>query len=113
MQPIKSSDPSTPVDKLISTSKEFVGKSKNVIYISQISLIFIVVIACIVNLSLTEANQPLWASLLSGCLGYILPTPKPKTLGEGKKFNSMINEQPSEGLLRDTSEQQLSGLLSR
>jgi hypothetical protein len=56
----------------------FGGKfpKQEVIYLSQVILIYIVVIACIINLSLWDANQSLWVSLLSGCIGYILPSPK-------------------------------------
>ena len=56
----------------------FGGKfpKQEVIYLSQVALIYIVVIACVINLSIWGVNQSLWASLLSGCIGYILPSPK-------------------------------------
>ncbi len=56
----------------------FGGKfpKQEIIYLCQVALIYVVVIACLVNLSLWDTNQSLWASLLSGCLGYILPSPK-------------------------------------
>ena len=56
----------------------FGGKfpKQEVIYLSQVALIYIVVLACIVNLTVWDVNQSLWASLMSGCLGYILPSPK-------------------------------------
>lgn len=38
-------------------------------------LVYVVVIACLINLSLGLENQSLWASLLSGSLGYMLPAP--------------------------------------
>lgn len=47
-----------------------------VIFFSQVLLIYIVVIACVLNLSLSTANQSLWSSLLSGSVGYLLPSPK-------------------------------------
>ena len=49
---------------------------QEVIYLSQVVLIYVVVIACIINLSLRVVNESLWASMLSGCIGYILPAPK-------------------------------------
>ena len=49
---------------------------QEVIYFTQVVLIYIVVIACIVNLSFWDDNQSLWVSLLSSCIGYILPSPK-------------------------------------
>lgn len=45
-------------------------------YYSQIILIYIVVVACIVNLTLGTSDSARWSSLLSACLGYILPAPK-------------------------------------
>jgi hypothetical protein len=47
-----------------------------VIYFIQVILIYIVVVTCLINLSLGWGNQALWSSLLSGGLGYILPSPK-------------------------------------
>ena len=55
---------------------------KQIIYLTQVVLIYIVVIACIVNLSISENNQSLWASLLSGSIGYLLPSP---SFGKKKK----------------------------
>ena len=54
-----------------------------VAYFCQVIAIFIVIIACVLNLSLNNGNKPeLWASLLSGCLGYLLPAPKIKRRNE-------------------------------
>jgi len=49
---------------------------EEIIFFTQVILIYIVVIACVVNLSFTDNNTSLWSSLLSGCLGYLLPSPK-------------------------------------
>lgn len=46
-----------------------------IIYLSQVVLIYIVVCACIINLSISPNNHSLWASILSGALGYLLPSP--------------------------------------
>ena len=56
-----------------------------VIYFSQILLIYIVVSVCLGNLTVGIEHQSLWASLLSGCLGYILPAPKYPRGSERKK----------------------------
>ena len=48
------------------------------IYFSQIILIYIVIITCILNLSLQNNDSNLWTALLSSCLGYILPNPRLK-----------------------------------
>ena len=49
------------------------------VFFSQIILIYIVVITCILNLSISSSNSNLWTALLSGSLGYILPNPSLKT----------------------------------
>lgn len=47
-----------------------------IIYFTQISIIAIVIAACIVNLSITSnCDQTLWASLLGACIGYVIPAP--------------------------------------
>ena len=51
---------------------------------SQVVIIYIVVVTCIVNLSIANGNSNLWTALLSSSLGYLLPNPKLKkqTLGD-------------------------------
>ena len=46
-----------------------------VVYITQVILIYIIVITCIVNLSIKVGDSNLWTALLSSCLGYLLPNP--------------------------------------
>lgn len=62
-------------------------KPKLFLFAAQIGLIFIVVIASLINLSLNNGNQNLWMIVLTSCLGYILPNPKLKmyTNGSDKK----------------------------
>ena len=55
-----------------------VAKSETVFF-SQIIIVYIVVIICIVNLSLDRGNSNLWTALLSSSLGYLLPNPKIKS----------------------------------
>lgn len=45
-------------------------------FFAQVGLIYIVVIACVINLSLCIGNTSLWSALLAGALGYLLPSPK-------------------------------------
>lgn len=52
--------------------------NQQVIFCSQVLLIYIVVITCVLNLSFTNNNVCLWSSLLSGSLGYLLPSPNIK-----------------------------------
>jgi hypothetical protein len=46
-----------------------------VIYIGQILAVYIVIIASIINLGLSNENSNLWSALLSSSLGYLLPSP--------------------------------------
>lgn len=49
-----------------------------IVYLSQVFIIYLVIITCILNLSLKNGDSNLWTALLSSCLGYILPSPKIK-----------------------------------
>ena len=58
------------------------GRRKtDAVFFSQIIIIYIVVITCIINLSLEKGNSNLWTALLSSSLGYLLPNPKIKKHG--------------------------------
>lgn len=60
----------------VENANKFCFKPKqHIVYFTQVILIYTVVICCLINLSLGLGNQTLWASLLSGSLGYILPAP--------------------------------------
>ena len=62
---------------------------EELIYFSQVTLIFIVVIACITNLSLGNEHETVWISLLCSSLGYILPAP---TLKERKRNEPLAQQ---------------------
>lgn len=49
-----------------------------VVYISQITIAFIVIIASLINLSINDENNNMWVALLSSSIGYIMPSPKIK-----------------------------------
>ena len=53
-----------------------------VVYFTQVVLIFTVIITCIVNLSRGQGDSNLWTCLLSSCLGYLLPNPKINSQGK-------------------------------
>lgn len=58
---------------------EFFGKhipKGELTYFSQIIIIYIVIVSCILNLSLKNGDSNLWTALLSSSIGYILPAPK-------------------------------------
>ena len=63
----------------ISNPTQIKKEENRVVFITQIILIYVVVISAIVNLSVGSELQSLWISLLSSCLGYLLPTPKIKS----------------------------------
>ena len=61
------------------TSKWFVFGQKfprqEVVYFSQTILIYIIIIACLLNLSLGTSDSNLWVALLGSCFGYLMPNP--------------------------------------
>ena len=54
--------------------------ANEVMYLSQIILIFIVMLTSLYNLSNNVGDSSLWTALLTSCLGYILPNPKIKSV---------------------------------
>ena len=49
---------------------------EEIVFFIQVILIYIVCVACLINLSIGNGNSNLWTSLLSGSLRYLLPAPK-------------------------------------
>ena len=49
-----------------------------IVYFCQMIIVYIIIIASIVNLSIRNGSSELWISLLSSCIGYALPNPKLK-----------------------------------
>jgi len=68
------------------------------IYFTQVFLIYIIVITCLINLSIgLEQNSMLWASLLSGALGYLLPSPTPhkrRNIPSSTNHVSILSDSP-------------------
>lgn len=56
-----------------------------IIYLVQVSICFLIITCCLINLSLQIGNSNLWAILLASSLGYILPSPG---LDRAKKFTA-------------------------
>ena len=44
-------------------------------FFAQVIMVYIVIIVCIINLSISNGDSNLWTALLSSCLGYLLPAP--------------------------------------
>ena len=49
-----------------------------IVYFCQIIIVSAIIITSIINLSLQNGSSELWISLLSSCIGYVLPSPKLK-----------------------------------
>ncbi len=49
---------------------------RQIIYYCQIVVIYIIIITCLLNLSLSNDKDCVWSTLLSACIGYLLPPPK-------------------------------------
>jgi hypothetical protein len=49
-----------------------------IVFFSQVILIYMVICISLYNLSTGRDDSNLWISLLSGCLGYVLPSPSLK-----------------------------------
>ena len=49
--------------------------SSEIVFFSQIIVVYMVIITCIVNLSVQNEPHDLWIALMSSSLGYILPSP--------------------------------------
>lgn len=62
-----------------------------VVYFSQIIIIYIMIITCILNLSFKNGDSNLWIVLIGSCLGYILPSPKIKQKKKGEDSISSSN----------------------
>lgn len=54
------------------------SKPDLILFTSQIAILFVVIIASLVNLTFNYGNQNLWTVVLTSSLGYIMPNPKLK-----------------------------------
>ena len=53
---------------------------QEVVYFTQVIIVYVVIITCLVNLSVGIGESNLWIALLGSSLGYILPQP---SMGNG------------------------------
>ena len=49
---------------------------EEIVFFTQVILIYVIAITSIVNLSMEAKNDTLWTSLLSASIGYMLPAPQ-------------------------------------
>ena len=62
------------------TAWNFFGKKipkSELVFFSQVIIIYIIVIVSIINLSASNGEASLWISLIGICTGSILPSPSP------------------------------------
>jgi hypothetical protein len=48
---------------------------EQIVFLIQVIIAYIVIITSLLNISITTENTCLWATLISGTLGYLLPAP--------------------------------------
>ncbi len=51
---------------------------EQIIYFTQIFIVYTVIVVCLIKLSQADTPASVWASILGGSVGYILPAPKIK-----------------------------------
>ena len=68
---------------------------KEIIYFCQVLMVYIVVITSIVNLCISDKNTCLWSALVSGSVGYLLPSPSisKKKENDVVSYDSTIEQQ--------------------
>jgi hypothetical protein len=49
------------------------------VYLTQVVLIYIIVVTSLINISLESERAALWLTVLAGSLGYLLPNPQPRS----------------------------------
>lgn len=58
-------------------------RKSQLVFLFQVTLVFLVVIVSMINLSLHQKPQSLWITLLSSSIGYLLPNPSMKIAQNG------------------------------
>ena len=53
---------------------------QEVVYFTQVALIFMIVVTSVVNLMMERGDEKLWIALLCSSIGYLLPNPSLKTM---------------------------------
>lgn len=73
-------------------SKIYTVKSKAdlILFITQITIVSIVIIVSLINLTLNVGNKNLWTIILTSSLGYLMPNPKLKIC---KKFIKAVENE--------------------
>lgn len=48
-------------------------------FFSQVIILYIIILTCLVNITLEWGNRELWSALLGSSIGYLLPSPRLKS----------------------------------
>jgi len=71
-----------PEDSTHSERWPFLGNrlpKSEIVYFCQMTVVFVIILTSIANLSLQNDKSELWIALLSSAIGYALPSPSLKT----------------------------------
>lgn len=73
------------------------AKPDVVVFISQVLMLFIVVITCLINLTLypNSESKSLWVTFLTGSLGYLMPNPRFKSYQTKEASAADVNVIPN------------------
>ena len=71
---------------------KFVPRAE-IVFICQVIAIYAIITASIYNLSVDADKTSLWVSLLSSCLGYLLPSP---TINKEKNEENILHVTPEQ-----------------
>ena len=71
--------------------------SREVIFFSQVIILYVIILVSIAHISLGIGNSTLWSTLLAGSLGYLLPSPH--IVSRHEPFLSHAAEQQLDGIL--------------
>ena len=77
MGPVRSLSPSTSRSEQWTLFGRRTQQSK-VVFFSQVTILYIIILTCLVNISVGSENFNLWSTLLASSIGYLLPSPKLK-----------------------------------
>ena len=69
---------------------------EQVVFICQVVTALIVIVCGLLNIALTKENTSLWATLVSGAVGYLLPGPRLNSRPTSKEDESFLHDTPLE-----------------
>ena len=55
-------------------------RKDQIAYICQVTILYIIIITALINLSIGNGDKTLFSTLLTSCIGYLLPNPSIKRL---------------------------------